>query len=486
MTSDVMTLASEWEDGVVSADVTAFPGAGVAWLSAPRFSSQDRRAPRTLMPVIKVNDQQFSLRPGPNRLGAGADADVSVVENASLGVQAIVEVRTNAHAVIHRVNRPNVVVRVNGVPLVEPTPLIHGDKVEIAGHEMFFADDSKVGVTQHISAAEVAAAAKRPGSARATASTGGRVVSLVDGKEYKVVDDGLTIGRDAACDVVVAQNDVSRKHAEIRPGATGYELRDLSANGVFVNGVRIENLQVLSRADVIRIGTEDFRFYADVLPPIVPASRQAASLSTLPPTLDASVGSALIEASADDTAADRVDAPVPASDDRPILAFLDVTSDGPAKGAKYEIRVPFANVGRGAHNDIVLPDDSVSDVHARFQRRDDRWYLVDVGSRNGTYVGGQRLSDERRIEGAQNVRFGGVKTIFRPRDGAVVPDPQTTLERSKASGLPDDGSAKPAPQVTTALPPNDPATSRRGLSMWFWSVVVLAVGAAVVFFLLNR
>jgi pSer/pThr/pTyr-binding forkhead associated (FHA) protein len=255
---------------------------------------------------------------------------------------------------------------------------------------------------------------------------------------------------------------------------------------VFVNGVRVENLQVLSRADVIRIGTEDFRFYADVLPPIVPASKQTANPIAVATPVDASLGSARAEASADDASADRVDAPAPLPDDRPVLAFLDVTSDGPAKGAKYEIRVPFVNVGRGAHNDIVLPDDSVSDVHARFQRREDRWYLVDVGSRNGTYVGGQRLAEERRMEGAQNVRFGGVKTIFRPRDGAVVPDPQTTLERSKALGLHDARSAKPAPQVTTALPPNESAKSRRGLSMWFWSVVVLAVGAVIVFFLLNR
>ncbi len=251
-----MTLASRWAHRVVSAQVTEFPDAGVARLPAPRFPSEDRCAPRTYMPVIKVNDQQFSLRPGPNRLGAGADADVSVAENASLGVQAIVEVESNAHAVIRRVEGPNTVVRVNGVPLVDPTPLIHGDKVEIAGRELLYADDTKVGATQFISAAEVAAAAKRPAGQRATSSTGGRIVSLVDGKEYGVPDSGLTIGRDAGSDVVVAQNDVSRNHAELHPAANGYELRDVSANGVYVNGVRIEKVQLLSRADVICVGNE--------------------------------------------------------------------------------------------------------------------------------------------------------------------------------------------------------------------------------------
>ena len=41
------------------------------------------------------------------------------------------------------------------------------------------------------------------GAGRPTAASGGRLVSLVDGKEYTVPGGGLVIGRDAACDVVV-------------------------------------------------------------------------------------------------------------------------------------------------------------------------------------------------------------------------------------------------------------------------------------------
>ena len=52
------------------------------------------------MPVIKVNDQQFALRPGPNRLGAGDGVDVTVSDNSAVGVQAIVEVAGDSHAVI--------------------------------------------------------------------------------------------------------------------------------------------------------------------------------------------------------------------------------------------------------------------------------------------------------------------------------------------------------------------------------------------------
>ena len=110
------------------------------------------------MPVIKINDQQYALRPGPNRVGAGTDVDVRVDENPALGVQAIVDVASDSKAVIRRAGN-GATVRVNGVPLVDPTPLIHGDRVEIAGRELLFADDSKAGDTQFVSAKEIAALA---------------------------------------------------------------------------------------------------------------------------------------------------------------------------------------------------------------------------------------------------------------------------------------------------------------------------------------
>jgi pSer/pThr/pTyr-binding forkhead associated (FHA) protein len=173
---------------------------------------------------------------------------------------------------------------VNGTALAQPTPLIHGDKVEIRGSELFFADVVKQGgSTQFVSASDVAAiaAAKRSGPARGTLNTGGRLVSLVDGKEYPIPDAGITIGRDASADIVVAQTSVSRRHAQVIPGGGGYVVNDLSTNGVFVNGDKAASGQTLSRADVIRVGTEEFRFYAD-LAPIGKAAAPAAAAAPAP------------------------------------------------------------------------------------------------------------------------------------------------------------------------------------------------------------
>ena len=239
------------------------------------------------MPVIKINGQQFALQPGQNRLGGGTTADVAIGD--AQNILAIVDLGTDGRATIRKVGGESV--KVNGTALQQPAPLIHGDKVEIAGNELYFADDVKQGgSTQFVSAADVASiAAKRSGPARGTLSSGGRLVSLVDGKEYAIPDSGTTIGRDASADIVVAQTAVSRRHAQVIASANGYVLNDLSTNGVFVNGEKVASGYTLSRADVIRVGTEEFRFYADLAPiakgaPAAPAAAPAKPAAPVAPS----------------------------------------------------------------------------------------------------------------------------------------------------------------------------------------------------------
>ena len=251
------------------------------------------------MPVIQVKDMQHILKPGQTRLGAGPGVDVSVSDDASLGLQAILELNAQSQVVIRR-GRDDANVRVNGVSLgVEPTPLMHGDKLDVNGIEVLFSEDKKIGATHFVSAAEVASiAAKRSGPARATAGTGGRLVSLVDGKEYQVPAAGIVFGREAGSDVVVAQPEVSRRHASIVPTEQGYVLQDLSTNGVWVNGTRVQGSQLLARADVVRVGTEEFRFYADVAqpPPKVGAPTPAASVPTVAPAVQPSTAAPVASA----------------------------------------------------------------------------------------------------------------------------------------------------------------------------------------------
>jgi len=196
-------------------------------------------------------------------------------------------------------------------------------------------------------------------------------------------------------------------------------------------------------------------------------------------------------------AAPPVEMPAPAAptalktDSRPVLALLEIKNPGPTKGQQFEIHVPLAHVGRGSHNDVVLADDSVSETHAKLQKREDGWYVMDVGSTNGTYVAGQRLSAERKLEGAPDVRFGGVKMIFRTKDlpgetAAGGTRAIASFDRSKLRPpTPATQQRVPAP-VAESAPETGNTSARQGLPGWVWGVVVLAVAAALAFFLLNR
>jgi hypothetical protein len=104
------------------------------------------------------------------------------------------------------------------------------------------------------SAAAVVPAPVAPAPAR-------MVGALILGQDvHELVKDSTVIGRSRRCDVVLADPNTSRQHAEVRRQADVYTLVDLeSTNGVFVNG-RPVRTAVLQQGDVIELGATRLRF----------------------------------------------------------------------------------------------------------------------------------------------------------------------------------------------------------------------------------
>lgn len=69
------------------------------------------------------------------------------------------------------------------------------------------------------------------------------------------------------------------------------------------------------------------------------------------------------------------------------------------------------NVGRGEHNDFAIGDPSVSGSHCQFIVSEGAVQLRDLGSTNGTFVNGTRVT-EANLEAGQRVRLGGVDLVF--------------------------------------------------------------------------
>ena len=166
-------------------------------------------------------------------------------------------------------------------------------------------------------------------------------------------------------------------------------------------------------------------------------------------------------------------------------------NEGPGKGTKYELHTPLGHIGRGAHNDVRLSDESVSETHAKLQKREDGWYVVDMDSTNGTYIGGTRVIGERRIEGSPDVRFGGMKFRFTAVGlGAAETEGKgtraiATMGRASAMAAKEERArtpTPPSPAPVQATP--EPVASGGGIPGWVWIVVVLVI-AGVAFFLLK-
>ena len=87
-------------------------------------------------------------------------------------------------------------------------------------------------------------------------------VVLADGSRLAIDTGPLTIGRLPECDVVLADPNVSRRHAEIRRVEGGFVVADLnSLNGTRVNGARISE-RTLRDGDEISVGSTVLRFEA--------------------------------------------------------------------------------------------------------------------------------------------------------------------------------------------------------------------------------
>ena len=227
------------------------------------------------MALLEMGGRKFTIPAGDVFLGSDPGCAIHLTMAGVLPRHAKLKGLPDGQVVITKAV-PEADVLINGVRLgAEPTPLLHGDKVEVVGQELTFVDERRSGSTQYVQAMNLPEAMARAqvdakSSGKVTGNTGGRVVSLTDGREYAIAGASLVFGRDATCDVVVTGKDVSRRHAEIVQTPKGYLAVDSSTNGTFVNEVRVEGQRLLARADVIRIGDENFRFYADTASPPPP------------------------------------------------------------------------------------------------------------------------------------------------------------------------------------------------------------------------
>ncbi|NVB41493.1 sigma 54-dependent Fis family transcriptional regulator [Pseudenhygromyxa sp. WMMC2535] len=117
----------------------------------------------------------------------------------------------------------------------------------------------------------------------------------------------------------------------------------------------------------------------------------------------------------------RSDEQVPSTvvaDDGPDLShrgFRLLIMSGELRGREVDVVHDPISLGKSRQCEVVLPDDSVSRIHAEIRREDGRYRIVDKGSTNGTFVGGAQISDAWLSPG-DVIGLGKIELRFVPRE----------------------------------------------------------------------
>ena len=91
---------------------------------------------------------------------------------------------------------------------------------------------------------------------------------------------------------------------------------------------------------------------------------------------------------------------------------LGITS-GPKAGESVALTSDAVTIGRSSDSSIVIRDDYTSTHHARLEFKNGNWVLSDLGSTNGTFVEGKKITEATKISLAQSFTIGA--TTFEIR-----------------------------------------------------------------------
>ncbi len=126
--------------------------------------------------------------------------------------------------------------------------------------------------------------------------------------------------------------------------------------------------------------------------------------------------------------------------------FQLVMRSGPTPGAVYPLEGDQLTIGRDSTNAVVINDAEISRRHSRLTFQGGKYVIEDLGSTNGTFVNGQRLSGPYVLKAGDVLALG--EQIVLMYDAVNVDPGATMVSSSKAAR----SNVAPPPPVTTAPP----------------------------------
>jgi pSer/pThr/pTyr-binding forkhead associated (FHA) protein len=151
--------------------------------------------------------------------------------------------------------------------------------------------------------------------------------------------------------------------------------------------------------------------------------------------------------------------------------FQFVMRSGPTPGMTFPLEGDQLTIGRDSSNGVAINDAEVSRRHARLTFQGGKYVLEDLGSTNGSFVNGQRLSGPVVLKPGDVVSLG--EQIVLMYD-ALNMDPGATMAARKSAYTP---SPPPVPSAPVYAPPATPAPAKKG------STAPIFIGLGVLLFI---
>src|SRR5262245_15373233 len=197
------------------------------------------------------------------------------------------------------------------------------------------------------------------------------------GEEIRV-GEGLEIGRDPSCAVVLHDDSVSRRHARAEQTADGMRMLDLgSGNGIWVNTERVKDV-VLLPGQRCSVGSTVFECCEEV--PVMAAA--AATAATL-----------LVNRAAIDLS-DLRPAPPPEPRATTFVVRVIVGGEVVARGQQFVVDGASVPIGRGPDNGIVRDERDVSRRSAKIEIVANGCLVTDLGGSVGVWRDNAKLTSE--------------------------------------------------------------------------------------------
>jgi hypothetical protein len=133
-------------------------------------------------------------------------------------------------------------------------------------------------------------------------------------------------------------------------------------------------------------------------------------------------------------------------------------------GADFPLSLELIKIGRGADNDIHLPDPTVSRKHAILTRTGSTYMIQDVAGSSGTRVNGLAVS-ARQLKTNDVVRLGSVELKFIALNAAESHRDQTTQSPTPEVAVSGPADATAIVRTPVDVPAEDRA--RGGIRAWY-------------------